>query len=176
MLPQLEALCHEVSEANKEYQLARTGREEKRRTLEKPLKLYDVRDVQSGSLNSPNNLTKSNRFSTVLDPDVLGTDNQHRNAGDVEGETNNSLSGTPLQTGVESMLAISPHALQNANRTSPGQSSRFKGIRDLEERDPVFSSTAAAGASYRKEGLLWSLSRPGSHLDPRGLNKQAWHK
>lgn len=176
MLPQLEALCHEVREADKEYQLARTGREEKRRTLEKPLKPYDVREAQSGSSNSPSNPSKNNRFSTVLDTDILGANNQHRAASDMEGEGNNPPSGTPLQSGVESMPAVSPNVTQNANRMSPAQSSRFKGIRDLEERDSFSSGTSAAGASYRKEGLIWSLSRPGSHLDPRGLNKQAWHK
>ncbi|RAL62459.1 hypothetical protein DID88_005025 [Monilinia fructigena] len=48
---------------------------------------------------------------------------------------------------------------------------------------PTNSTTATVtnGASeklgtQRKEGLLWALSRPGSHVDPRGLNKQAWHK
>jgi Arf-GAP/SH3 domain/ANK repeat/PH domain-containing protein len=34
MLPQLEALCHEVGETNKEYALLKTAREEKRRALE----------------------------------------------------------------------------------------------------------------------------------------------
>jgi Arf-GAP with SH3 domain, ANK repeat and PH domain-containing protein len=24
--------------------------------------------------------------------------------------------------------------------------------------------------------LLWALSKPGSHIDPKGINKQAWHK
>lgn len=33
-----------------------------------------------------------------------------------------------------------------------------------------------ASASARKEGLVWALSKPGSHIDPKGINKQAWHK
>ncbi|KAK7203142.1 ARF GTPase activator [Myxozyma melibiosi] len=28
----------------------------------------------------------------------------------------------------------------------------------------------------RKEGLLWAMSRPGGHSDPRNLNKPGWHK
>lgn len=53
-------------------------------------------------------------------------------------------------------------------------SSKFKGIRDLEEKDP--SEVTAASVQFRKEGLLWSLSRPGGHMDPKGLTKTAWHK
>jgi Arf-GAP/SH3 domain/ANK repeat/PH domain-containing protein len=55
------------------------------------------------------------------------------------------------------------------------QPDKFKGIRDLEEKDPAAMAEAGSGA-HRKEGLLWALSRPGSHVDPKGLNKQAWHK
>lgn len=42
MLPQLEALSQEVREADKEFQLQRTGREEKRRALEKDNKSFDA--------------------------------------------------------------------------------------------------------------------------------------
>ena len=28
----------------------------------------------------------------------------------------------------------------------------------------------------RKEGLLWALSRPGNHVDPKGITKPGWHK
>jgi Arf-GAP/SH3 domain/ANK repeat/PH domain-containing protein len=41
MLPQLEALSIEVKEADKEFQMQRTEREEKRRALEKTNKNYD---------------------------------------------------------------------------------------------------------------------------------------
>ena len=59
---------------------------------------------------------------------------------------------------------------------SPGLN-RFKGIRDLEERETGPSGTDRNGSGQqRKEGLLWALSRPGSHIDPKGINKQAWHK
>ena len=59
---------------------------------------------------------------------------------------------------------------------SPGTSSKFRGIRDLEEKDYSQVSASDKNGTQRKEGLLWALSRPGSHADPRGLNKQAWHK
>lgn len=40
MVPQLDALIHEVSQADKEFQFQRTEREEKRRALEKNSKVY----------------------------------------------------------------------------------------------------------------------------------------
>lgn len=52
---------------------------------------------------------------------------------------------------------------------SPAQNSKFRGIRDMEERD-------GGNGAQRKEGLLWALNRPGGHVDPRSLNKQGWHK
>jgi len=61
---------------------------------------------------------------------------------------------------------------------SSSPSNKFKGIRDLEERDYVAPVPGDLGlpAQQKKEGLVWALSRPGSHADPMGLNKQAWHK
>ena len=59
---------------------------------------------------------------------------------------------------------------------SPSNTSKFRGIRDLEEKDYSQISANDKNGTQRKEGLLWALSRPGSHADPRGLNKQAWHK
>jgi Arf-GAP/SH3 domain/ANK repeat/PH domain-containing protein len=72
-------------------------------------------------------------------------------------------------------LPQSPEASKvNVTLAAP-QPDKFKGIRDLEEKDLAAMVEAGSGA-YRKEGLLWALSRPGSHVDPKGLNKQAWHK
>lgn len=31
-------------------------------------------------------------------------------------------------------------------------------------------------SDHRKESLLWAMSRPGGHNDPRNLNKPGWHK
>ncbi|KAK5002705.1 hypothetical protein LTR60_007025, partial [Cryomyces antarcticus] len=70
--------------------------------------------------------------------------------------------------------ATSPGNQPIAPVSSPNQN-RFRGIRDLEEREHPTAVSGNAG-QYRKEGLLWALSRPGSHADPKGLNKTAWHK
>ena len=53
---------------------------------------------------------------------------------------------------------------------------KFKGIRDLDENHLGPNGDRRAEQDRKKEGLLWALSRPGSHADPKGLNKQAWHK
>ncbi|KAL2834514.1 hypothetical protein BDW59DRAFT_48611 [Aspergillus cavernicola] len=41
---------------------------------------------------------------------------------------------------------------------------------------PVMNPSVNSSGQQKKEGLLWALSRPGSHIDPKGINKQAWHK
>lgn len=66
-------------------------------------------------------------------------------------------------------LLTTPMSGTSSAAVSPN--SKFKGIRDLDD-----SNISSNGGAHRKEGLLWALSRPGSHVDPKGLNKQAWHK
>jgi Arf-GAP/SH3 domain/ANK repeat/PH domain-containing protein len=74
-------------------------------------------------------------------------------------------------------LSRSPGSLsQQGNISSPLQNNKFKGFRDLEERDPNQAAASDKDAPNRKEGLLWALNRPGGHVDPRNLNKQGWHK
>ncbi|KAG7127392.1 hypothetical protein HYQ45_018973 [Verticillium longisporum] len=73
-------------------------------------------------------------------------------------------------------LSRSPGSLGQSSIGSPAATSKFKGIRDLEERDHVQIANAERHNAQRKEGLLWALSRPTSHVDPRNLNKPGWHK
>ena len=74
----------------------------------------------------------------------------------------------PGASGVANFAAVDNSAMP-LRKTS----SKFKGIRDLEERDPADMVNAG---QFRKEGLLWSLSRPGAHIDPKAPLKAAWHK
>ncbi|KAJ5156542.1 hypothetical protein N7492_009345 [Penicillium capsulatum] len=149
MVPQLDALIHEVNQADKEFQFKRTEREEKRRALEK----------------------NSNPY---LEPEVVantgGTGSQLRgvisNSSSVSSQANAGGS-------VSSAAGIAAPATTSSSGPASAQN-RFKGIRDLEEQVPLGSDHAAG--QHRKEGLLWALSRPGSHIDPKGINKQAWHK
>ncbi|KAF2212661.1 hypothetical protein CERZMDRAFT_40421 [Cercospora zeae-maydis SCOH1-5] len=66
---------------------------------------------------------------------------------------------------------VPTRATSQTSSTSPA--SKFKGIRDLEDN---LSVNVNNGALMRKEGLLWALSRPGSHVDPKGITKPGWHK
>ena len=68
-------------------------------------------------------------------------------------------------------LSRSPGSLTHAMVSSPSQSHKFRGIRDLEERAP-----SQTGVTQRKEGLLWAASRPGGHVDPLNLKQQGLHK
>ena len=175
MLPQLEALICDVSEANKEYQIQRTEREEKRRNLEKSTKTSAETDIaaptsipgSSGLISGP---------SQVPDSELNRADSSGRSPLHHSTSVASQTSVTPT---VNSNGLTPSSSLRSAGGSpigSPGQD-RFRGIRDLEDKVHVTQSHGdqAIGAQ-RKEGLLWALSRPGSHVDPRGLNKTAWHK
>lgn len=164
MLPQLEALTQEVKEADKEFQLQRAEREEKRRALEKSGTAYKEPEVTTMSTLAPANggltLSEGARSdsvapmfkSTISPPPVVGSPP--------------STASIPITPG----LSSGPPA-GSLPGGSPGQN-KFKGIRDLEDKAPDGQDAHPP----HKEGLLWALSRPGSHIDPKGLNKQAWHK
>ena len=167
MTPQLDALIYEVREADKEYKFQRTEREEKRRTLEKSTKPYvepEVSNILSTASNATNNTFTESDLSRA---DSLSHNSLHYSS------SNASQHGSSLST-TSNGLASAP----NSRPTSGipiGSPDKFKGIRDLEERDHV-SNGSSDKIQHRKEGLLWALSRPDSHVDMKGLNKQAWHK
>lgn len=167
MVPQLDALISEVKAADQDFQLQRTEREEKRRILETSTKLVSddgtvappglshTMSVSNGSRSAESNeVTRSQSLAmhntiSQQSPPSTGTIA-------VQAPTNGSLNA--------------PRPAAAALSSSPN--SRFKGIRDLEDNGGMVSN----GGAQRKEGLLWALSRPGSHVDPKGINKAAWHK
>lgn len=163
MVPQLDALCAEVAAADKDYQLQRSERELKRREIEKSAKpdestlgpSLSVREPYTGGMNGESSRAVSYGNSPM---------------------NNGALSTSPPQTGSLAVQAPINGLLSSPGGATIGYTSpnnKFKGIRDLEENN---SSAAVNGGQHRKEGLLWALSRPGSHVDPKGLNKTAWHK
>lgn len=172
--PQLDALVREVTEADKEYKIQRTEREEKRRNIEmnNPVPTTSESDNISypgtgqPSVGFPNGST-----GYVSDTDLSRADSTGSQLG-AAARSNLSPSSSQHKSQVSVALSSSP----SGSSLTPN-ANRFRGIRDLEERDP---STAASdrqtGGQPRKEGLLWALSKPGSHIDPKGINKQAWHK
>ncbi len=169
LLPQLEALSNEVQGADKEYQYQRREREEKRRLLEKSNLAYlepePVPSVQSTVQPSTTNGAQSNSDTELGRAD--STSSQLRIVG----------APTAVASPGVADLSRSPGSLGQSSVGSPPQNSKFKGIRDLEERDPNQVANLEKNGSHRKEGLLWALNRPGGHVDPRAaLNKQGWHK
>lgn len=171
MLPQLEALSLEVKEADKEFQIQRTEREEKRRALEKTKKTFEEPPVQQVVSAVGANGTAAKVFVNS-EADLPG---RKANTAPVFHSTvsppqSASTGSVPTVTSPQS-----PGARRASLATVTPLPDKFKGIRDLEEKDLTVIPEGIHGA-HRKEGLLWALSRPGSHVDPKGLNKQAWHK
>lgn len=163
LLPQLEALSSEVQTADKEYQFQRREREEKRRVLEKINTSYGEPD----SVPSTSTTTTYNGNGTTAENDMSRADSTGSQLRAIAIGNSNSSAGTGND------LSKSPGSLGHGLMPSPSQ--KFKGIRDLEERDANLTDLADK-ESQRKEGLLWALNRPGGHVDPRNLNKQGWHK
>lgn len=161
LLPQLEALSSEVQVADKEYQFQRREREEKRRLLEKSNANYGEPETV------PSTTGAANGNGATSDAEISRADSTGSQLRAIAiGNPNPSASNT-------GDLSRSPGSLSHAMLSSPSQ--KFKGIRDLEERDAAFAELVDK-ESQRKEGLLWALNRPGGHVDPRNLNKQGWHK
>ncbi|KAL2154774.1 hypothetical protein VTH82DRAFT_3450 [Thermothelomyces myriococcoides] len=167
LIPQLEALSTEVQEADKEYQYQRREREEKRRLLEKsnsafaePEHSFNASSLAGGHANG----TQSNMETDIGRADSTGS--QLRPTRSVNSSNSPSAADLSRSAGAPGQQGV----------TSPAHGSKFKGIRDLEERDPNQAIHADKDAPNRKEGLLWALNRPGGHVDPRNLNKQGWHK
>lgn len=168
MTPQLEVLIHEVREADKEYKIQRTEREEKRRNLEMNTKTYvepeaDVSNILPIQSNANGTSAQESELSRA-DSNGLhyssSTTSQHGSTLSARNSTH-GVPSTPTSRPSSGVPVVSPD--------------KFKGFRDLEEKD----HNGAPGpdrVQHKKEGLLWALSRPGSHVDPKGLNKQAWHK
>jgi Arf-GAP/SH3 domain/ANK repeat/PH domain-containing protein len=159
LLPQLQALSSEVREADKEFEIHRSEREERRRAVEKGMPANQEAESVPPSSTAVPPIGQGNGFQPV---NVVAT----------------PLSGIGRSVSQSMAVASSNHSLNSgAGLLSSSPSNKFKGIRDLEERDySQLAGLDASGTPQRKEGLVWALSRPGSHADPRGLNKTAWHK
>ncbi|KAK6081845.1 PH domain-containing protein [Seiridium cupressi] len=173
LLPQLEALSNQVLEADKEFQYQRREREEKRRVLEKSnLQYNEPETVASGTSTAPaTTVSASNGTQYTSDSEVGRADS----TGSQLKAVLTGSSGAAITPGSE--LSRSPGSLGQATVGSPSQNAKFKGIRDLEERDLSQAVGLDKSTMHRKEGLLWALNRPGSHVDPRALTKQqGWHK
>ncbi|KAM3065933.1 hypothetical protein ACMFMG_009842 [Clarireedia jacksonii] len=175
MLPQLEALSAEVKNADKEFQYQRTEREEKRRNLEKSTVTYIEPETVPAESVAPGTSGSGNGGSYISDSELNRSDSTGHQMRPVP--TNGT--STTIGNGGAAEFSRSPGSLSSTVGGpigSPVANPRFRGIRDLEEKDYSQVTASEKLGTQRKEGLVWALSRPGSHVDPRGLNKQAWHK
>ncbi|KAF2109053.1 centaurin-beta-2 [Lophiotrema nucula] len=175
MLPQLDALSFEVKEADKEFRLQRTEREEKRRLLEKSKKPFEEPPVSQPLPATPANGSILRSAPSASDGEMPGRKPS------IAPVFQSTISPPPAVSSLSNLPSISsPQSPEASQANLPAGSpvpNKFKGIRDLEEKDhSVGASLEPGSGTHRKEGLLWALSRPGSHVDPKGLNKQAWHK
>lgn len=171
LLPQLEALSNEVKQTDKEYQYQRREREEKRRLLEKSNLPYIEPSPETA------NALPLTSQTPVPNGAQSNSDTELGRADSTGSQLKAAASTTSSATMVAGDSSRSPGGLtHHASVGSPAQSSRFKGIRDLEERDPTLVANAEKNSTQRKEGLLWALNRPGGHVDIRAPNKQGWHK
>lgn len=169
MLPHLKALSSEVQHADKEYQYQRREREEKRRVLEKGNLQY----------NEPEPSGPTMLVSSFINGVQQTSDSELNSADSTGSQLKTTLTSNAIPTaatGSVADLSRSPGSLGHAPMSSPLQHSKFKGIRDLEERDFSQLTIAEKNSTQRKEGLLWALNRPGTHVDPLSLNKPGWHK
>lgn len=176
MTPQLDALIREVGEADKEFKFQRTEREEKRRTIENSTKAYV--EPEGGAMVP---LQSDASSSTAANSDMSRTDSTSRNGLHYSSSTASQHGSMLSAPGAINGASSAPNSRPNSfgivsRKDSVNSADRFRGIRDLEERDHSQASALPEAAQLRKEGLLWALSRPGSLVDPKGLNKQAWHK
>lgn len=182
LMPQLEALSFEVKESEKEFQVQRTEREERRRVLEKSSKNYLEPDNIPSFI--PPTVTSSSPSYGSTPSEILGHHRGFEKLGvgtssiravSSGSETGPEGSMSPPQLGHGFQTNSAPSLLSNSPSTS-SNNHKFKGIRDLQEKEYNGLGVTNGESERRKEGLLWALSRPGSHADPKGLNKQAWHK
>lgn len=173
MSPHLDALIQEVNETDKEFQIQRTEREEKRRNLEMSTKTYV--EPEAGSANvAPITSTSANTNGGHLSDSELNRADSNPKNGLHYSSSTASQHGSTLSAQTSNGNPTTP----SSRPTSGGafiSPDKFRGFRDLEEKDHGLA-VASDKVQHRKEGLLWALSRPGSHVDPKGLNKQAWHK
>lgn len=164
MVPQLDALAHEVDKADKEFQFQRTEREEKRRTLEKSSNMY----VEPEAFSNPG-----------PPPTAVGDGNGGSNPESELGRADST--GSQLRGVTSNNSSISSPGNVSLGTPAASMGSSLMNPIGMSTRSPAMLGSKAPSSDtgtgqHRKEGLLWALSRPGSHIDPKGINKQAWHK
>ncbi|KAK6538305.1 hypothetical protein TWF694_011186 [Orbilia ellipsospora] len=184
--PSLETLIEEVKNSEKQFKIQRTEREERRRAIEMGATPGDDAELSgvpsaanaSSAIPPPSlpTIKAESSLATNVDSPVTTADSST-----IRSVSNNSTvplapseSTTTIAASVSTSLAPTTSI---SSQAGTADSSKFKGIRDLEETKGAQNGNGGVtGGDRRKEGLLWALSRPGGHHDPKALPKVNWHK
>ncbi|KAF3914693.1 hypothetical protein AA313_de0206164 [Arthrobotrys entomopaga] len=184
--PQLEVLIEEVKNSEKQFKIQRSEREERRRAIEMGATPGD--DSESSGAPSVNNIG-----SAIPPPSLPAIKAESSLAGNMDSPLITTDSSTIRSVSTSTTTQQAPNestttiAASNSSSPAPTTSvsnqvvtadpNKFKGIRDLEETKGAQNGNGGVtGGDRRKEGLLWALSRPGGHHDPKALPKVNWHK
>ncbi|KAK9458797.1 uncharacterized protein V1516DRAFT_643472 [Lipomyces oligophaga] len=157
--PQFENMLMSVRAGKEQLSLKRTEREELRRALERsampdPSMSASVGNGQSVSSGSGylKNPGSASHFSAAHSA------SHRRVSQDVGNHPREKLA--PLAISASGSGSNRVVSVNSGSSTTDGDD----------------TSASSDDTGRRKEGLLWAMSRPGGHNDPRNLNKPGWHK
>ncbi|KAK6343925.1 hypothetical protein TWF696_007578 [Orbilia brochopaga] len=175
--PQLEALIEDVKNSEKQFKIQRTEREERRRAIEMGAVVGD--DDAAPTLPSLSSAIPPPSLPIILtDSSLTPIEPSQNEAATIRSVSNHSgsppLSNDSTTTVAAASTSSAPAPSSLASPTQVPDSAKFKGFRDLEEKS--LNGANLSTLDRRKEGLLWALSRPGGHHDPKALPKVNWHK
>ncbi|KAF3904072.1 hypothetical protein ABW21_db0202960 [Orbilia brochopaga] len=176
--PQLEALIEDVKNSEKQFKIQRTEREERRRAIEMGATVGD--DDAAPTLPSLSSAIPPPSLPIILTDSSLtpiepSSQNEAATIRSVSAHSGSPPLSNDSTTTVAATSTVSPPAPSSlASPTQVPDSAKFKGFRDLEEKS--LNGASLSTLDRRKEGLLWALSRPGGHHDPKALPKVNWHK
>ncbi|RVD81163.1 uncharacterized protein DFL_009038 [Arthrobotrys flagrans] len=191
--PQLEALMEEIKNSEKQFKIQRSEREERRRAIEMGATVSE--DTSSSDIGGqqvvgtsaipppslPVIMTDNGSLAANIEVPVAASGNGTTpDVVTIRTVSSHSGSSPPLASESTATIAASTvSSLAPAGLLSPtgtADSGKFKGFRDLEDKLVNGGSSSVSGVDRKKEGLLWALSRPGGHHDPKALPKVNWHK
>ncbi|KAK6516251.1 hypothetical protein TWF506_006160 [Arthrobotrys conoides] len=190
--PQLENIMEEIKNSEKQFKIQRSEREERRRAIEmgatvsEDSSMTDINGQQVVGTSAipppslPVIMTDTGSLAANMEAPVATSGNGAvPDVVTIRAVSSHSRSSPPLASESTTTIAASTvSSLTPAGLLSPtatADSGKFKGFRDLEDK-PVNGANNLTGVDRRKEGLLWALSRPGGHHDPKALPKVNWHK
>ncbi|KAG4305594.1 hypothetical protein PORY_001150 [Pneumocystis oryctolagi] len=146
--PGLDSLIQGVHETNKNIMHFCREREERRRVLEKSKTFIQESNCLFSSVEQKKNLKFQKSRLSLYD--------------------RNKSRDEKFCSNLDKLSLMENTQISNSSNTDNGNASEMK-------KD--FNKNGIDNASQRrKEGLLWALSRPGSHTDPRVAQKLNWHK